>query len=342
MIEEHLRRLLAGHWAALDADQVSGTRRLRVAEIDVVSARGPLAAAVDYEGHRHLLVPIQRHAKVRPGLDGPVLRLRKRPLEDEDTYQHYVDLSCLRNDLDDLFTELCADVIGEVRKSPENPVRALYGVLDRWKALFQTGGTPLGGEQLAGLFGELTVLSRLLALDPSAHRIWRGPSGHRHDFSADVTAVEVKSSTATEGRRPRVHGLDQLEAPEGGTLSLVWFRLHRAGASGPGTAFPDLVDHTRRLCDDEHALLVLLDAAGYRASDAELYRDVRFRISEERWYQVDSAFPSLTRRALLAAGVPLPVLDVEYTVDLSGENPPVLSDDAASRVMERMIKEPFA
>ncbi|MET8592460.1 PD-(D/E)XK motif protein [Streptomyces sp. NPDC005078] len=339
MSEDTLRWLLDGHWAALDIEQVSAERRLRVAELAVITDQGPLAAAVDYEGHRHLLVPIHTHGKVRTGLDGPVLRLRKRPLEDADTYQHYVDLSCLRNDLNDLFTDLCVDVLGAVEKLPANPVKALYGILDRWKALFQTQGIPLGGEQLAGLFGELTLLNRLLATDRSAHRIWRGPSGYRHDFSAEATAVEVKSSTASEGRRPRIHGLDQLEAPEGGTLSLVWFRLQRAGANGPGTAFTDLVDQARRLCDDEFSLLGLLAAAGYHPSDVELYRDVRFLVVEERWYGVDAGFPGLTGRALLAAGVPVPVLDVEYTIDLSGENPSVLSPGEASRVIDRMIQE---
>nr|WP_209310950.1 PD-(D/E)XK motif protein [Streptomyces spiramenti] len=331
--------MLADHWSALEAERVSEARRLRVAELTVVSDRGPLAAAVDHEGNRHLLVPVPTHAKVRTGLDGPVLRLRKRPLEDEDTYQHYVDLTCLRNDLHDLFTELCADVLGEVERASAHPVRALYEVLDRWKALFLARAAPLGAEQLAGLFGELTLLGRLLASDPSAHRIWRGPSGHRHDFSTDVTAVEVKSSTAAQGRRPRVHGLDQLEPPEGGTLCLAWFRLRRTGANGPGTAFPELVDRARRLCDDEYLLLTLLAAAGYRPSDADLYRDVRFQVIEERWYRVDAGFPSLTGRALVAAGVPVPVLDVEYTVDLSGQIPPALSADDTSRVIDRMIKE---
>ncbi|MFD6332659.1 PD-(D/E)XK motif protein [Streptomyces niveus] len=340
MSEDILRALLDDRWTALDAEQVRGERRLRVSELPVAADQGPLAAAVDQEGHRHLLLPIHAHHKVRTGLDGPVLRLRKRPLEDADSYQHYVDLSCLRDDLGDLFTDLCVDVLDAVEELPENPVKVLYRTLDRWKALFQAQRTPLGSEQLAGLFGELTLLNRLLGSDPSAHRLWRGPTGHRHDFSAQVTAVEVKSSVATEGRRTRIHGLDQLEAPESGTLNLVWFRLQRSGANGAGVAFTDVVNQARRLCDDEFALLGLLASAGYHLSDANHYQDVRFGLVEERWYRVDADFPGLTGQALRAAGVPVSVLDVEYTIDLSGENPSALSPDEVSQAVDDLIQEP--
>ncbi|OAH13400.1 PD-(D/E)XK motif protein [Streptomyces jeddahensis] len=339
MNEDTLRRLVEEHWTALEAEQTTGEHRLRVAQLPVITEGGPLAVAIDYEGHRHVLVPVHANRKIRPGMEGPVLRLRKRALEDEETYQQYADLSCLRNDLSDLFTELCVDVLGAAEELPENPVKALYRVLDRWKALFRTQGTPLGPEQLAGLFGELMVLNRLLETDSSAHRLWRGPEGHRHDFSAGTIAVEVKSSTAREGRKPRIHGLDQLEGPEGGTLALAWFRLHPTTVNGSGPAFVELVDRALRMCDDEGALLELLAEAGYRPSDADRYRDVRFVIGEERWYRVDPGFPGLTGQALVAAGVPVSVLDVEYTIDLSGETPVPLAPGQVTQMIDSMIQE---
>ncbi|MBT2508108.1 PD-(D/E)XK motif protein [Streptomyces sp. ISL-98] len=339
MNDDALRRLVDERWTALEAEQTTGDRRLRVSQLPVVVESGPLAVAIDHDGHRHVLVPIHSHRKVRPGLDGPVLRLRKQALEDEETYQTYADLACLRDDLSDLFTELCVDVLDAAHELPENPVKALYRVLDRWKALFRTQGTGLGPDQLAGLFGELTVLNRLLEQDPSAYRLWRGPEGHRHDFSAGTTAVEVKSSTASEGRRPRIHGLDQLEVPEGGTLCLAWFRLHRTAVSSAGTAFVEAVGEALRLCDDEGALLDLLAGAGYRPSDADLYHDVRFVISEERWYRVVPGFPGLTGQELSAAGVPVSVLDVEYTIDLSGEAPAPLSPGQVSEMIDSLILE---
>lgn len=339
MNEDALRKLIEDRWTALNAEQTTGERSLRVSQLPVAGNSGPLAVAVDHSGHRHVLVPIHAHRKVRPGLDGPVLRLIKRALEDEETYQTYADLACLRDDLNDLFTELCVDVLGAVEELPDNPVKALYRVLDRWKALFQAQGAPLGPEQVAGLFGELMVLGRLLEKDPSAHRLWRGPAGHRHDFTTGVTAVEVKATTIGEGRRPRIHGLDQLEAPENGTLCLAWFRLQRTSRNGGGIAFTDLIDRTLRLCDDEAALLDLLAAVGYRPTDSSRYHDMRFVISEERWYQVGPGFPGLTAQALVKAGVPISVLDVEYTIDVSGEAPAPMPAAQIPHLIASMIRE---
>lgn len=339
MNEDALRALLDERWAALEADETTGERRLRVSPLPVVAHHGPLAAAVDHDGYRHLLVPIDARSNVRGGLDGPVLRLRKRPLEDEETYQNYADLACLRNDLSDLFTELCVDVLDAAEELPENPTKALYRVLDRWKALFRSPGTLLGPDQLAGLFGELTVLKRLLEKDPSAHRLWRGPEGHCHDFAAGTVAVEVKSTTTGEGRRPRIHGLDQLEPPVGGTLGLAWLRLQRTNVSGFGMGIVELVEQTLQQCDDESSLLEMLAAAGYRVSDTERYQDARFLISEERWYQVGAGFPGLTSQALVDAGVPVSVLDVEYTIDLSGDIPAALDPARVTQMIDSLIQE---
>jgi hypothetical protein len=339
MNEDVLRKLIEDRWTALNAEQTRGERSLRVSQLPVTSESRSLSVAVDHSGHRHLLVPIHTHRRVRPGLDGPVLRLVKRALEDEETYQTYADLACLRTDLNDVFTELCVDVLGATQDLPNNPTKALYRVLDRWKDLFRVQGVPLGPDQLAGLFGELTVLERLLEQDPSAHRIWRGPEGHRHDFTAGSIAVEVKATTSSEGRRPRIHGLDQLETPEGGALYLAWFRLQRKSVDNGGIAFVDLVEKVLRLCDDEGTLLDLLATVGYRPSDSDRYHDVRFAISEERWYRLGPDFPGLTGQALTEAGVPISILDVEYTIDLSGETPAPLPSGQVAPLIESMIQE---
>lgn len=339
MNEDDLRKLVQDHWTALEAESTTGERRLRVSQLPFPDHGEPLAVAVDHDGHRHILVPIQMTRKVRSGLDGPVLRLRKRALEGTNSYQAYADLACLRDDLGDLFTELCVDVLDAAEGLSENPMKALYSVLDRWKALFRTQAPTLGPDQISGLFGELLLLIRLLEKDPSAHRLWRGPEGHRHDFAAGAIAIEVKSSTSDEGRRPRIHGLDQLEVPAGGALSLVWFRLQHTTVDGSGTAFSDLIARTLQLCDDEAALRELLARAGYRSSDADHYHDARFVVSEERWYGVDTGFPGLTSHALMTAGVPVSILDVEYTIDLSGETPAPLAPSQVSLVIDSMIQE---
>jgi hypothetical protein len=338
MTDETLRRTLAAGWATLESESTSGEHRLRISPLPVDTAQGPLVAAVDHDGYRHLLIPVDANRKIRPGIDGPVLHLVKRPLEDEVSYQTYADLGCLRHDLRDLFSDLCLDILITARQAPENPVKALYGVLDKWKALFQTQSTPLNPTQIAGLFGELLVLTRLLERDPSAHRLWAGPTGHRHDFSAATSALEVKTSTAVEGRRPRIHGLDQLAAPARGDLWLTWFRLGRATTPGVGTGFVELIGQALSLCDDERALLTLLSQAGYRPIDADRYQGAVFVVREERWYQVGNGFPCLTREMLVEAGITVSVEDVEYTIDLSTEFPPPLRHAQVPLVLDDLIR----
>ncbi|MFJ6798760.1 PD-(D/E)XK motif protein [Streptomyces sp. NPDC091268] len=338
MNEDALRKLIEDRWIELESARTTGERRLRIAALPIVVDHGPLAVGVDHDGHRHVLVPIPAGRKVRPGLDGSGLQLRKRALEDAETYQVYADLACRREDLGDLFTELCVEVLETVESLPENPVKGLYRVLDRWSALFRPQGSLLGPEQQAGLFGELLVLQRLLAKDSSAHRLWRGPEGHRHDLVAGKTAVEVKASTREEGRRPRIHGLDQLEAPAGGTLTLVWFRLVRTTGTDAGMALVELIENMLHLCDDEGAFLASLARAGYQPSGADLYHDVRFIVDEERWYRVDDAFPGLTGQALAEAGIPVSVQDVTYSIDLSGEAPGPLTPAEVERTIDDMIQ----
>lgn len=334
-----LRDLVETRWTALEAEPTTTARRLRVARLPVVTHQGALAAAVDHAGHRRLLVPVQSNQKVRPGLHGPVLELRRRPLEDEGTYQVYADLACCNAEMNDLFTGLCVDALSEAGKHLNNPVKALYRVLDRWRALFATDRRPLGPEQLAGLFGELLVLERILRLDSGAHRFWLGPKGHRHDFSNGTVAVEVKSTTEAGGRRVRIHGLDQLDAPVGGHLHLARFRLLSTTAGEAETGLVSLVDRVLRLCDDEAALLGLLGEAGYRAVDAARYRDTCFVVEDETWYPVSDGFPRLTARALSEAGLTAPVHDVEYSVELTASVPAVLSSTRQADVLESIVAE---
>ncbi|WP_158566972.1 PD-(D/E)XK motif protein [Actinomadura craniellae] len=338
MTERPWRDVLDVHWNRLETERPSNARRLRVSDLPVDSAKGNLAAAIDLDGFRHLLVPVDSRQKVRPGLNGPVLLLRRRSLEGIDTFQTYADLACLRADLNDLFTGLCADVLKRAEASTDNPVKALYTELDRWKSLFQAKSGPLGAEQQSGLFAELTVLVRLLERDSGAHRLWTGPEGHRHDFAAGRCAIEVKSSLSSEGRRMRIHGLDQLAPPANGTLQLAWFRLERT--SGDGTGLVELAERVARLCEDESALRTRLSQAGYSSADTEAYRNVRFVVSEERWYEVNADFPKLVGNDLRAAGIPIAVSDVHYTIDITNEPPIPLDVQHMNDALSRLIEEP--
>lgn len=331
-----LRQTIVDHWAMLAVARLSSPTAMRVSDLPVETSLGYVAAGVDPDGHRHLLVPIDSRQSVRKGLDGPVLRLSRRPLETSSSYQVYADLACLDTEFDDVFATFCAVSLDEMAAVPRYPTKGLYRALDKWRMLFQRSGTLLGPEQIAGLFGELVVLCRLLELNPSAYRWWAGPAGHRHDFVAGATAVEVKASLRPGGRTVRIHGLDQLDPPAGGELLLACFKLEPAPETD---SLQDLVEQAIELADDEGALRGLLSLAGYQRADADHYRDRRFRISEQRWYVVDGNFPRLTADMLVAAAVPITVQDVEYTIDLGGELPLPSEEGEVLQYVQRMAQE---
>ncbi|MFF2390976.1 PD-(D/E)XK motif protein [Nocardia sp. NPDC058114] len=331
-----LKEVLDDQWRRLERRPSAEASVVTVSDLPVPTANGSLAAGLDSEGSRHLLVPIGAHQVVRKGLNGPVLQLRKRTLEHDGRVQDYADLTCLRRDLNDIFATLCADILVATEESSGNPVKVLYRVLDRWRALFLNPGPPLGTQQLAGLFGELVVLEILLEHDSGAIQLWKGPTGHRHDFATSVGALEVKTTTNPDGRSVRIHGLDQLEPPLGGILGLVWLRLE-ADVQG-GIGFLELIKRVLDLSDDESEILTRLAAVGYRAADNDHYVHSRYSINEHHWYNVDVAFPRLTTVDLAAASISTNVRNVDYTIDLSGESPAPMEANDVERHIKVMLE----
>ncbi|WP_426509457.1 PD-(D/E)XK motif protein [Dactylosporangium sp. McL0621] len=315
-----LRDLLRDHWEALAAEPIGSAKKMRVAALPVKGSTGPISAAVDASGVRRLLIPLAPNESVASAADS-ALHWRERGLEDAKVFVRYADLSCDRPDLADVFNGLCADILVAVEAAPSRPLKAARTVVARWRALFAPGAVPLGADRLAGLFGELVVLERLLRSHGGASHLWTGPSGHRHDFTGAARSIEVKTSTATEGRRVRIHGLDQLEEPAGGCLDLVWIRVEQ---STGGRCVPALVDDLLQLADDEHDLLSRLAEVGYRSADRGHYVDVLFRVTEERWYEVGAGFPRVTIASLVPPAPP--VIDVHYTIDLLADPVPALGD----------------
>ncbi|MFE4514368.1 PD-(D/E)XK motif protein [Kitasatospora sp. NPDC056783] len=331
-----LRLVLGEHWRDLDAAPVAEGHVLRTSSLPVTTDHGPLLAAVDADRMRHLLIPLATRQRLSAGVAVGSLRILERPLEDDESYGRFADITCTDRELDDVFTGLCHDVLVALAADGDRPYRTARAVVERWRRLFSAGRRSLTDEQVVGLFGELLVLIRLLEGDPGAVRHWAGPEGERHDFTGGRLAVEVKSSTTVSERRLlQVHGLDQLEPPEDGELFIAWQRLQ---PDPRGRTLDELVTHARDLCDDEVAFLSKLARLGYQRSD-QGQAGRRLSPVESRWYPVDDGFPKLTTTSIPGAEVPAGVLDVRYTVDLAGVRTDRLDDDAVNDVLAR-IGEP--
>jgi len=288
------------------------TKAFRTVEVGVDSFRGPLLAAVDRSDRRALLVPILAKQTLKEDLDGQAVVLRRRALEDEQSYRTYACLELVDASQDDLFTALCVKVIERIAADPDKAVAALRKVLSDWSALLAGARETLSPSTLAGLFGELYVLREMLRQDPGAVAFWTGPERTAQDFHLGVDAVEVKTTVAVEGRRVQINGAQQLDLAAPGRLVLRWFRLGK----GQGISVPELVDEIVELSDDPPGFRKLLLEYGYREPEREIYARRLFEVLEHRAFEVGPAFPRVVAASFVGHAVPAGVEDVGYVIDL--------------------------
>ncbi|MGC5163016.1 PD-(D/E)XK motif protein [Rhodococcus sp. DT1] len=331
-----LVEVLIEHWSALEADSPTAPHHLRTSVLPVSCHSGVVLAAVDSEGLRHILVPLAAHQRVGRRTEGVNLKVVETALETTNTFIRYVDVCCADRALNDLFSEVCSDILIAIEAAPGKALTAANAVIARWRSLFDSSQSPLGEARLSGLFAELCTLRDFMLRSPSAALSWTGPAGHCHDFSGGRYAVEVKSTTTTESRTVRIHGLDQLDAPHDGKLNLRWMRL---AARSDGTSLGEIVDELLSLTDDPPAFLDKLDRSGFRIADRKRYQHDRFVIVDDRWFEVDTSFPKLSLSNLTAAGIPVAVSDVEYSIEIPDRSHGSLSSGAIEDLIENLVEE---
>jgi hypothetical protein len=318
-----LRTIVGDHWRALDKAPRTSTWMTSALPVEAVGS--PVLCSIGPDARRHLLVPTPPGDVVQPDTRAAAVHLLPLTLEWDAASTSYVNLVLLRDDLTDVFTGLCADVIAALAMENSAPLVVVSQVLDAWHELFRSGSR-LGVEQLAGLFGELSFLNTLLDRDIDLIKAWQGPLRAPHDFSANGRAVEVKATTSSEGRAVRIHGVDQLAVPAGGDLILIWMRLDNTDAAG--RSFPELVESTTKRIKRPRELWQLLARAGYLMADREKYDGIRFTVADEAAYRVTENFPRIVPSSF-EAGVPAGISNVRYMVDLDFGPPPMQKEEIA-------------
>lgn len=317
-------------WSAAAARPVVSL--FRTASTGTDTKYGPVLVGVRNTGARHLLVPIDGKHTLQEDVDGRAVTLRRQVLEDETSYRVYASLALVDDRLRDLFTALCAEVVERVAAAPERAVAALRRTLADWRALLSGSRHTLGPEELAGLFGELTVVRAMVDRDPGAVAFWTGPLNSRQDFHRGTTALEVKSTTSPESRTARIHGLGQLDGGDG-RLLLTWFRLR----TDRGRSVPELVDEILDITDDEATFLGALLQAGYTRSEREVYSRRIFEVVEQRTFEIGPGFPRIVA-AGLTGDAELAGLDhVDYDVDL--DSAPAVAARTDSDPVDTLLKQ---
>ena len=205
----------------------------------------------------------------------------------------------------------------------------LAGRIASWQACLKQNNDGLSGERRAGLFGELHVLSQLIAegVDPAlVLSKWTGPASAVQDFQFADLALEIKASRQTQPTNVRISSERQLDTTTLLRLLLVHVSLDER-SDGIGTSLPEMVATVRSLlAQHAHASLLLEDSlieAGYLDLHEERYVDRSYGIRSMDCFDVVEPMPRIVE-----ADLPIGVGRVSYDLSLAACEPfRVASDD---------------
>jgi hypothetical protein len=209
---------------------------------------------------------------------------------------------------------------------------ALQSCSEEFRRLLKSDGLRFNASAV-GLVGELLFLKRLVSRDPVLLDAWTGHTGARHDFRRDKAAVEIKTTlrSMARGRTVRISDIDQLDAPEGGSLHLHLFRLERA--MGGAISLKGLAREILDALEPE-------GAERFQAviNEKELDEEAglaSYELREEFVYHVVAGFPSLTSAKLSGESLDVGVSHVTYDLALeAAANFVVGSDESLRAILE--------
>jgi hypothetical protein len=314
-------------WGLLETAEPTADQ-LRVREVTSIElATGQILLGLDIHRCRHLLIPVAHNTRITADRRSSGVQIVAHPLLDRGQLQPFVDLVCLKPHLHELFSILVNEVLDLLKKDSSRPDQTCRQVLDRWRELLEREPSGLLGiEKLVGLFGELWFLREMVQRNPNAVRYWTGPRGSRHDFSVGTLAIEAKSTLSQRGRFVEIHGHQQLEPPDKGELYLTILKLEQVPALGE--SLPELIESIMQQGGDRYTLLNLIAQVDVGLLTLDEYKDIRFRLNENRIYEVNGEFPRIISNSFVDGTLPNGVIKLTYQIDLSTE-PPVPLDSSA-------------
>ncbi len=317
-----MSRLSKEVWSRLTNERVQGeTLWARRAAPDITDR---ILAALDAEGQRHLLVPLESGDTDIKDTQSRGLGVVTRELViPGHGAGRYLDITCFDAAGHDAFDLIGGELTERLAAERETASKIVVGVISKWRRFWgQLPRQMLSREEQCGLFAELWFLNSWMAPrfgEVEALLRWRGPTGARHDFEWVGRSVEVKATTSTRGHLHRINGLDQMAPPENGDLFL--FSLQLREEAGAANSLPALVAVCRTRFERDTDILsrfeAILAQTGYSPAHEDEYAKLRLRIVKQGLFAVRGDFPRLTSTQF-SGGVPAGVERVEYEINLGG------------------------
>ena len=247
----------------------------------------------------------------------------------------FVDVTCVNRQLDPVFAELADEVLFRLG-SGRGPVDAVATTIADFVELLASRGTEeVDRSVILGLLGELLILERLVELDTTAVDAWVGPFEQRHDFRRGVHAIEVKTSGRSDAKVVRIHGIDQLLEPTGGTLALFHVRLERAQHGSISVS--SVCDRVLKKGVSHHVLSRGLAELGCRDPASPEWNEARYEVEGIGAFSVSEGFPRIVPNSFHQGVAPAGVRDLSYCIDLDAAASWALSDSSERDVIRRLI-----
>ncbi len=219
-------------------------------------------------------------------------------------------LSSKSASMDSAFTNLCFDFVnpgenGEYRKD------LLASPVKWWASWKELLGNKSIDERVYDVIGELAVLKYYTqkGLNPK----WNGPSQSSYDIELDDSFVEVKSSINRTKKEITISSIYQLSNLNKKLyLTFCTFEL----TAGQGISINSLVKDLRLLGYNVAAINESLEKKGFGIGKSD--RNKTFILHSMYQYEVDDNFPKITEQSFINGVLPTNIIDISYTVDLSG------------------------
>lgn len=207
------------------------------------------------------------------------------------------------------FAAICSDFVspGDNGKNRKDIVKSPVRWWKKWKELV---GNSNSEKTVHGLVGELYFYYWLLrqGKDPQ----WTGCKYQKIDFICSGDNYEVKSTISPYSNEVIVHGQFQLLLEGNKPLNLIFCRFEERK---DGESIDSLLD---KLCKFGVKRSVLENDVGKLGYKKGLYdRKRRFKLLEMKQYQVDGKFPRIVANSFKNNKLPLGIIRVQYSIDLS-------------------------